>query len=102
MNSELASLFKTARMIIFDYFNSSEDALYNKHGNNNANEAKMYLYYILHYEYNISISKIAKLSYKTERNIKQCVSNMKYRICNIKKYSETYKYLIDKIETPNT
>ena len=101
MEKEIIRLFNNIKEIVFNYFNSNSDTLYKNQHSKASNDAKMYLYYILHYGYNISVPKIAKLARKTERNIKYSVSNMKYRIGNIEEFSCTYNILIDIIGNPS-
>lgn len=83
-------LYEDLNSAVFSYFNVDGGMLYHSHGNNLIRDAKMYLYYILHCDYNFSIGQIAQLTKKTQRNIQICIAKIKYRISMYDDYSNDY------------
>lgn len=84
--------------VIIDYFSICDaDVLKSRRRDENTNNARFYLWYILHYDFGFSFSNLSKLYCKTARNIVAIVSKTKYRIENISKYKSEYENILIKV-----
>lgn len=83
---------------VFRYFNVPMDKLYSNRGDKAKTQARMYVYYILHYEYNISINQISLLMKKNERNIYKRIASLRTQLTYYEEVKKEYKELLSKIK----
>lgn len=67
-----------------------------KKKNLSINTTRGMLWYILHYDYNISISKLTLFFNRTPRNIKRQIAQYRFFINNYDDYKELYSKLNNK------
>lgn len=79
--------------IICEYFNVEQHSLYGQRGQENVTNARFYLWYILHYDMNLSVNRIAKIYNKTPRNISYAIAKIKDGITYQPYYKNIYKEL---------
>lgn len=79
---------------IANYFGYYYDDLLSRDKNGDLPLARNYAYYLLHYEYGFSISKIAKTFGRTKRNVFHQIASIKYLINNINEYNQEYYRLV--------
>lgn len=80
------------------YFNVNTQDLFEKYTTKNVNNARSYILYILHYDYNVSVNKLATRYKRTRRNIHRFISNIKFYIENIKDSQFEYEQIKKHIE----
>lgn len=78
---------------ICEYFNVTKEQLIAKDKHKHIVFARNYVYYILHVDMGLSLSKTSKLMNRKERNIRARIAEMKHRMKYIKEYQETYETL---------
>jgi chromosomal replication initiation ATPase DnaA len=84
-------MFREIENKICRYFNVTQDLLVGKNCFGQASLARNYLWYILHYDYNLSINTISKEYDRTQRRIKRVVSKTKYLVTTQRLYKEHYE-----------
>lgn len=79
--------------IICDIFQVDADILYSNsaHRCMEETDALHFLWYVLHYDANISSPKISKNYKKSLRHVKRCIAKIKYGISTQKFYKNTYE-----------
>jgi len=92
-------LFKDIKQVILCYFNIYNTDIYSKRGKKPSYTARMLIYYILHCEYKLSISKTAFLMHKTPRNIQRCIANTKFRINHYEDCKKEYEDILSIISS---
>lgn len=80
---------------ICDFFDVQKEAIIRKDNSHKISITRNYIYYILHYDFNFSIGKIAKRFNRCRREISYRVSETKYRIEYIKEFKNQYQQIND-------
>ena len=85
------------------HFNINERSLYSRVRDGKTSTVKFVVWEVLHHEFNVPISKLAKAFYRNERTVKLGVSKMKNWRAFDKYYREVYdqfleSFLFDKKE----
>jgi chromosomal replication initiation ATPase DnaA len=84
-------MFREIERKICKYFDVKLELLVGKNCFGQASLARNYLWYILHYDCNLSINTIAKEYERTPRRVKRVVSKTKYLVTTQRIYKEHYE-----------
>ena len=79
--------------LICKVINVDKDVLYSKsrYRCREETDALHFLWYVLHYDNNLSAPKISKLYDRNLRHVKRCIAKIKYGIATQKFYKNTYE-----------
>lgn len=69
--------------VICDFFKVSSESLYQRQGTHREATARHFLWYILHTDFGMSNSKIAKRYIRSERATLRYRSEVKFRVANV-------------------
>lgn len=89
-------MFREIEKKICKYFDVTPDLLVGKNCFGQASLARNYLWYILHYDFKMSISTIANEYERTQRRVKRVVSKTKYLVTTQRMYKEHYDKIVGK------
>lgn len=86
--------------IVCCFFGVDIDCLYTKsrYKCREETDALHFLFYILHYDFNLSSPRISKRYGKGLRHVKRCISKIKAGIQMQRYYRETYEGIMDKLK----
>ena len=80
-----------------EYFNAPLLKVLDRDRHLNLRDARAYIWYILHYDYGLSVSTIAKYYGRKRRNIFYSLSSLDYIVTHQKKYAKIYNEIVDKL-----
>lgn len=82
---------------VCEYFSVCLSDIASRNHKRDASLARGFIWFILHYEYNLSISKLAKEYIRNRRSITYLIAKIKVSIKRQKMYSEMYLTIKDKL-----
>jgi len=82
---------------VCDFFKIDKQKVIDKSNKQDICIIRNYIYYILHYEYNFSITQIAKKFNRCRREISYRISEAKFRIGYFKPMQQEYSSIIEYI-----
>ena len=78
---------------ICNYFGVDNTLVVGKNNIINASLARGYLWYILHYDCDMSVNAIAKHYQRNQRSVHKLIAKVKYLVAPQKKYKQHYNAL---------
>lgn len=73
-------MFEDIEKVVSEYYGVEISKFTERDGSKSVSKARSMLWYVLHYEFKMPISKLAKRYQRSERNIKGMVSKMKFLV----------------------
>lgn len=80
------------------YFSVEEKDVVSRNHKRDASLARGFIWYILHYNYNFSIKKLANGYYRNIRSITSLISKTKHAIKKQVSYKQMYNFIIEQTQ----
>jgi chromosomal replication initiation ATPase DnaA len=89
-NEQEKEIIYKVEKIVCKFFNVTEQDVLNHNHKRDSSMARGFIWYILHYDYEMSATKIANTYYRVPRSVKSLISKTKYSIKKQSMYRKIY------------
>ena len=98
LKEEEIKIFSAVEEKVCEYFGVSVEMVIKKDTTNEVSMVRNMLYYILHHEFGMSVSKIAKRYKRMERGVKAQLAKERFCIENNRAYAQIHGCMIERIK----
>lgn len=97
INEKEKNVIDFLEKVVCEYFNVKEKDVVSRNHKRDASLARGFIWYILHYDYNFSINKLANGYYRNIRSITSLIAKTKHAIKNQVSYKQMYNAIREKL-----
>ena len=90
-------VFSETEYFIEQYFGVNVNKMVSRNTTNKVSIARNMMFYILHYDFKISIGKIAQAYFRTPRAVSLQISITKFQVKNEEAYKDMHDKIVQKI-----